>query len=1157
MSKSVKRIIVFTTIAILLLLIILLIGTMIIENQGTMKLRTLSSTIMGLDENIAVGEQENVVVGPGAEPPEEDGEDIERIIPITKIQISGLQTKVGNLNLINIDGSVELIAEIEPENATNKDIRWSTDNPNVISIDSETGKITAKKEGIATVLAASVEYSNVAIYKVLVVKVPEIITIEGQDFIKVDQTATLTATVLPVEAKDTTSVIWESSNENILKVNKETGEILGIAEGTATVTAKSVLMVNGKDVIGIQEEKEITVVTKGIEGEQTIKLGEEAILDIQTSKEIKWMSDDASIISIDALTGKIKANKLGKVNIIALAKETNEILGILEIEVLPIITKSISINGIEEIKVGDKKTFEVTIAPENVTNKSVKWYSSNEKILNINRETGEFEAVSKGLVNIIAIAQDESKCITVRTFSVTETEVATESIKIEKIEDIHVGEEKELVFSVLPSNSTDLDVGIVSSDETVAKIIGKEEKVYVKALKEGEVKISILLISNKEIKTDLELKVLAEIQGSKIEISEIEDVRVGQIRELTATVAPENSLNKNIKWTTSDETILLIEDETVGKFKALKEGKATITVTLVNNDKVTASYEIEVKEEITATGIKIEKPEKVNLYDDLMLKVNITPEDVTNKEVEWASSNTSVIKINKVTGEIKALSVGKATIVARLKANNELIDIIEIEVKEPIEVTNIVINDKSEMLIGDKTILNATTEPENINVAWYSDNEEVISINKFTGEIMAEGVGKAKIKAISYNGEVSDEIEIEVLPILVEDITITGKSELSMGINEKLVATVMPENATNKEVEWKCLNEDIVKINSQTGEMQPISIGRTTIIVSAKDGNIFKAYNIEVIRLVESIEIVAPKILEGGETAQAQAIILPEDATNKIVSWISNDEKIIKIDSETGMITAVGPGTASIAAASIDGAILSTFEIKVTQHVKEIVIEVLETMKVGEKINAKATVLPETAENCEVTWKTANTDIIAINSEIGSIEAKKAGVAYIIATAKDGSGVVASKKIIVTKVEEEPEEKPGDEEKKITTEFGLDDVKKIISKIPRNITLSEIIEKITTEETIKFFNGTEEIKDMTLKAKTGMKMKIGEEIYEISIIGDVNKDGNATIVDALKICKHILEKELLTGAQFESADINSDGIINLLDMTKLIKLILK
>ena len=177
--------------------------------------------------------------------------------------------------------------------------------------------------------------------------------------------------------------------------------------------------------------------------------------------------------------------------------------------------------------------------------------------------------------------------------------------------------------------------------------------------------------------------------------------------------------------------------------------------------------------------------------------------------------------------------------------------------------------------------------------------------------------------------------------------------------------------------------------------------------------------------------------------------------------------------------------------------------------------------------------------------------------KIGSIEAKKAGVAYIIATAKDGSGVVASKKIIVTKVEEEPEEKPGDEEKKITTEFGLDDVKKIISKIPRNITLSEIIEKITTEETIKFFNGTEEIKDMTLKAKTGMKMKIGEEIYEISIIGDVNKDGNATIVDALKICKHILEKELLTGAQFESADINSDGIINLLDMTKLIKLILK
>ena len=80
---------------------------------------------------------------------------------------------------------------------------------------------------------------------------------------------------------------------------------------------------------------------------------------------------------------------------------------------------------------------------------------------------------------------------------------------------------------------------------------------------------------------------------------------------------------------------------------------------------------------------------------------------------------------------------------------------------------------------------------------------------------------------------------------------------------------------------------------------------------------------------------------------------------------------------------------------------------------------------------------------------------------------------------------------------------------------------------------------------------------------TGMVMTLKEENktegkdYELSVVGDINRDGRANIVETVQIINHIVEFEgkELTGLSYISGDINGDKEINIVDVTQLIRYI--
>jgi len=133
---------------------------------------------------------------------------------------------------------------------------------------------------------------------------------------------------------------------------------------------------------------------------------------------------------------------------------------------------------------------------------------------------------------------------------------------------------------------------------------------------------------------------------------------------------------------------------------------------------------------------------------------------------------------------------------------------------------------------------------------------------------------------------------------------------LMVGDKVKLVATVIPDDATNKNVSYE--SDDIFFSKQKTAyEISAVGEGTTIIWVTTEDGQ-FKAgckvYVSNTAHLVKEIELNETELtLAVGETFQLTAAIKPSYANNKNVVWSSKNEQVATVN-ETGLVTAIAGG---------------------------------------------------------------------------------------------------------------------------------------------------------------------------------------------------------------------------------------------------------
>ena len=280
--------------------------------------------------------------------------------------------------------------------------------------------------------------------------------------------------------------------------------------------------------------------------------------------------------------------------------------------------------------------------------------------------------------------------------------------------------------------------------------------------------------------------------------------------------------------------------------------------------------------------------------------------------------------------------------------------------------------------VGKKSIVLTTTftpkDATNKKVSWSSDKSTIATVDA-NGVVTAVAVGTAKITVTTDDGLKTDTVNVTVTPILVKSVSL-NKDTLSLEVGATttvLTATVLPENATNKEVSWASDKPTIATVDAN-GVVTAVAVGTAKITVTTKDGLKTDTVNVAVTPiLVTSVSLNKDTLsLEvGDKTTVLTATVLLENATNKEVSWASDKPTIATVDAN-GVVTAVAVGTAKITVTTKDGGKTATVTVTVTATEQETATEETATEETAtEETATEETATEETATEETATEETA------------------------------------------------------------------------------------------------------------------------------------------------------------------------------------------
>ncbi len=224
----------------------------------------------------------------------------------------------------------------------------------------------------------------------------------------------------------------------------------------------------------------------------------------------------------------------------------------------------------------------------------------------------------------------------------------------------------------------------------------------------------------------------------------------GKTRTLTATVAPANTANKTVTWTTSDAKVATVSNGTV---TAVDKGTATITAKA--GDK-TAACTVTVNAPQTENKVPAKKvtlsSKKVYVVKgkSVTVQATVTPSNTTDK-VTWSTSNKKIATVKN--GKITAKKKGTATITA--KAGSKKATVKVTVASKATKSTKVTLNKKKATLKVKKTLtLKATMKPAKSTdtLKWSSSNKKVAKVDKF-GKVTAVKKGTATITVKTSSGK--------------------------------------------------------------------------------------------------------------------------------------------------------------------------------------------------------------------------------------------------------------------------------------------------------------------------------------------------------------------------------------------------------------------
>ncbi len=624
------------------------------------------------------------------------------------------------------------------------------------------------------------------------------------------------------------------------------------------------------------------------------------------------------------------------------------------------------------------------------------WTSTNPNIASV--EEGMVKAISTGDVTITAqqtiggVVMTATCEISVKK-SVTKVELACYKTILD------IGELQTITATITPKDAR-FKLNWRSSNPSVVKIntvANPATTATIQAVAGGRATITATNEYNVEMGS-IEITVRQPVQKITLSKTEVSINLTAKNYQLSATVAPDNVMDKTILWQSADTTKATVDDN--GFVTLLKPGTVSIIATSKDNPKVTAICNLTIL--IPTQSLELlEKNKTMFTGNTDQLKYNLLPDNASNRNVTWTSTNTAVVTVDGA-GKVTAKAVGTSVIILKT-VDGGLTAYCTIDVKQ--SATGIKL-DKTviDLLAGKFEFLKATLTPADTTdnkIEWSSYDTNIAKVDDY-GKVTAISSGSTLISA-KINGYLAI-CKINVTQP-VTGISLDSKTKtIYKGQKFKLTPTIEPKTATNKSVTWKSSNNSVVAVAAD-GTVTGVAGGAAAITCTTVDGQMIDICVVTVKELVSSIKINPTSYKLGlNKTVILTAIVSTQTASNKNVTWKSNNTKVATVDSK-GKVTGKKLGYATITAIAKDGSqVEASCEIRVVTLVTSISLnKYSSSMYVGTRQKLTATIKPSNATYKTAKWTSSNTKVATVDST-GTVTALSKGTALITASALDSSG---------------------------------------------------------------------------------------------------------------------------------------------------------
>ncbi len=597
------------------------------------------------------------------------------------------------------------------------------------------------------------------------------------------------------------------------------------------------------------------------------------------------------------------------------------------------------------ISMQENRTHNLTVS--NAANKNLKWESSRNDVVKIvmsNKTGAQIKSLTPGTSTITVTAQDgsnESASITV-----TVVRLITKITFRKNPGVLGVGATMDIDGEIEPYNATNKELSWSSSDSRIISV----NRARITTHKPGTATITATAQDGSYVSESMTIRVIHPVRNITIDGGDL-TLEPYQSRQLKVTLVPADAAIQTVSWRSSNEAIATVDRNGLLRTKAV--GKTTITATSHDPDASYPEATIEVTVEknpgvdppklVQSVSIR-EGNQELQVNERKQLTAVIVPNNATNRNVTWSSNRLQVATVSS-TGLLKAVGAGEATITVTTEEGRKTAEI-TVKVKAPVppppappvvSVTEVKLDKASlSLTAGQKGKLKATVLPAaapNREVTWSSTNEAVASVDD-DGEVHAYKAGEAVITVTTKDGGKTARATVKVTGASVSVSSISlDKSQLSLtaGQKGKLKATVLPLDATNREVTWSSNNEAVASVDDD-GEVHAYKSGEAVITVTTKDGGKTARATVKVTGAsvaVASISLDQSQLnLTAGQKGKLKATVHPLDATNREVTWSSNNEAVVSVDDD-GEVHAYKSGEAVITVTTKDGGKTATCKVTV------------------------------------------------------------------------------------------------------------------------------------------------------------------------------------------------------------------------------------